>query len=181
MKATFKRTLINSAGEFEVTIATTDKVAVEAVNSLANDIIEVSIDKWHAKRSLNANSYFHVLVGKLAKYHNVSETEMKRSLVLDWGTAAILPNGDQFKVMMSREANILDFYPYAKWDMDGISEKGINVSCYILYKHTHELNRAEMARLINGAVSEALDAGIETMTPAEIKRLEDMWGKGDNE
>ena len=47
----------------------------------------------------------------------------------------------------------------------------------LLYKQTHTLNSAEMARLIAGAVQEASQLGIETLTPKELASLQEKWGK----
>ena len=44
-------------------------------------------------------------------------------------------------------------------------------NCYLVFKETHTLDSAEMARLIDGTVQEAQSLGIETLTPAELEIL----------
>ena len=125
---------------------------------------------WHReKRSLNANAYFHVLVGKIAKATHQSNTDVKRSLVFDYGTqlgVIALECG-----MHPEKAGV----EYAKPINEFVSPKGRLCTQYMIYKQTHTLDTAEMARLIDGAVSEAQQLGIETKTPAELDKIKSLW------
>lgn len=127
---------------------------------------------WHKeKRSLNANAYFHVLVGKIAYAVGESEEIIKQQLVTDYGTQAAviaLPCG-----VSPKSAGIL----YSRWLNDFVSPKGVKCAQHMLYKPTHTLDTTEMARLIDGAVSEAQQLGIETKTPEELDKIKALWGK----
>lgn len=48
-------------------------------------------------------------------------------------------------------------------------------SQYLLFKETHTLDTKEMSKLINGAVSEAQQLGIDTLTPKELEKMEENW------
>ena len=50
-----------------------------------------------------------------------------------------------------------------------------NAFWYRGYKGSHELNTAEMAKLIDGTVYECKEAGIETLTPNELERMKGLW------
>lgn len=125
---------------------------------------------WHReKRSLNANAYFHVLVGKIAESTRQSNMEIKRQLVFDYGTqlgVIALECG-----MQPEKAGV----EYAKPISEFVSPKGRLCTQYMIYKQTHTLDTAEMARLIDGAVSEAQQLGIETKTPAELDKIKSLW------
>lgn len=126
--------------------------------------------KWYReKRSLNANAYFHVLVGKIAKATRQSETEIKRQLVFDYGVqlGALVLESD----MSPEKAGV----EYARQINEFNSPKGKPCVQYMIYKQTHTLDTAEMARLIDGAVSEAQQLGIETKTPAELDKIKSLW------
>lgn len=129
---------------------------------------------WYKeKRSLNANSYFHVLVGKIAKALNTSEEDIKRTLVIDYGAqagSAVLPDD------VKPEALDIKYYRYTN---GVVSPKGVKCSQYIVYKVTHLLDTAEMARLIDGTVSEAQQLGIETKTPEELDKIKSLWTQGE--
>ena len=125
---------------------------------------------WHMeKRSLNANAYFHVLVGKIAKATQQSETEIKQQLVYDYGAqlGALVLESD----MLPAKAGV----EYAKPIKDITSPKGKPCVEYMVYKQTRKLDTAEMARLIDGAVSEAQQLGIETKTHAELDSIKSLW------
>lgn len=126
------------------------------------------------KRSLNANAYFHVLVGKIAKVTQQSETDVKRQLVLDYGAPAE-ECGEQIIAALPQTVDPEKYYPYPKWLNDFVSPKGKPYSQYLLYKKTSELDTAEMARLIDGTVAEAQALDIETKTPEELEKIKQLW------
>ena len=46
---------------------------------------------------------------------------------------------------------------------------------YRLMRGSHEYDTAEMAKLIDGTVSDAKELGIETMTPTQLKEMKERW------
>ena len=136
--------------------------------------LKVHFSWWKEKRSLNANSYFHVLVDKIAKAMQLGADEVKVKMVLEYGTAAT-EGGDQIIVALPKTASITTYYPYARWIGDFTAKNGKPYCQYILYKQTHTLDKAEMARLINGVVYEAKELDIETRTPEELAGLIENW------
>ncbi len=130
---------------------------------------------WHTeKRSLNANSYFHVLVDKIAKALNIGADEAKVKMVLEYGTIAT-EGGEQLIVALPKSAKVEAYYPYAKWIGDFVAKNGQKYSQYLFYKQTHTLDKAEMKRLIDGVIYEAKELGIETRTPDELASLIENW------
>ena len=117
------------------------------------------------KRSLDANAYFHVLCTKIAEKARLSMDEVKINLVVNYGTAL-------YQVEIPADADITHFWPYSRHigDHDGKSQ-------YLLYKQTHTLDSAEMARLINGAIDEAQQLDIQTATPQELAHMQALWDK----
>lgn len=137
---------------------------------------DCEIKRHREARSLDANSYFHLLVNKIAAKIGESNEDTKRRLVLDYGAIAEIDGGVKFAVQVPKGADIRQFYPYAKWYGE-IVDNGIIKDKFLLYKHTHALNSKEMARLIDGAVQEAQQLGIETRTPAQLAELKSLWGQ----
>lgn len=126
---------------------------------------EVVLKPFKEKRSLTANSYFHVLVNKLAAALRISNDECKKWLVSSYGTVAEA-NGYPVVITLPKGQNADDFYPYHSWIYgDATSDS------YQLYKQTHSLNTKEFARLLDGTISECKEQGIETLSPAELERL----------
>ena len=142
-------------------------------NALSGDLA-VEIKKWTKQRSLNANAYFHLLVNKIAEKLKVSDSEVKIRLNLEYGTPATDKNGNQVIVKLPKEVEVTQFYDYAKWIAD--KQEKVMTSYYIFYKQTHTLDSKEMARLIDGTISEAKELFIETITPEEKAKMMALWG-----
>lgn len=133
-------------------------------------ILSVEVKEYREQRSLDANAYFHVLVDKIAEKLRIGEEECKRSLVLDYGTVAADEKGLKVGFKALKGVPITQFFKYAK-AIGECEENGKTFVKYLIYKETHTLNKAEMARLIDGTVEEAKQLGIETKTPREIAEM----------
>lgn len=142
----------------------------------SKDGLRVEIDTWREKRSLDANAYFHLLVNKLAREMNISDTECKIALNLDYGSPAEDEFGNRIYIKLPKSVDTKDFYPYCKWIKNQTEENGYETSYYLLYKETHNLDTKEMSKLIDGVVYEAKRYGIETRTPEEIAKMKASWG-----
>lgn len=136
----------------------------------SNRELAVDVRPYREKRSLTANAYFHVLVGEIAERLSVSEQEAKRQLVLEYGAKLRDETGTVVGMKLPASVEVNDIYPYAR-QFDERVENGKRFYCYLLYKPTHTLNTQEMCRLIDGAVHEAKELGIETATPQELAKM----------
>lgn len=143
--------------------------AVRSCQETANKRLTAQFAWYKEKRSLNANAYFHVLASEIAKATQQSITEIKRQLVFDYGV--------QIGAISSELGNPPEKagVEYAKELNDFISPKGKPCVQYMVYKRTRDLDTSEMARLIDGAVTEAQQLGIETKTPEELDRIKALW------
>lgn len=152
------------------------QIVADARIGLANgkERLKVAFSWYHEKRSLNANSYFHVLVDKIAKAVGQSAEAIKNKMVLDYGTMAT-QGGDPIIAALPKDAEIEKYYPYAKWIGDFTAKNKMRYSQYVLYKQTHTLDKKEMAKLIDGVIQEAQDLGIETRTPDELASMIEKW------
>lgn len=136
--------------------------------------LDIDFDRHKEKRSLNANSYFHLLCDKLRQKLGISMAECKNHLIASYGQieyigeaqAIIKTNVPPEKM---REVEYLHTWPI-KVDAEG--------ACwYRVYRGSHTYDSAEMAKLIDGTVQECKAQGIETMTPMQIKIMVEMWGQ----
>lgn len=136
--------------------------------------LQVEIKQYRKRRSLDANAYFHVLVGKLAQALNIGEEEAKVNLVLDYGAVMTDAEGGKVGFKLPASVDVNSIYKYAKW-FDTRVEDGKEFHCYIVYEHTRNYSTKQMARLIDGAVYECQNLGIETASPAELESLKNSW------
>ena len=145
-----------------------------AVDKHKDGYVDLTIDKWSDKRSIQANAYFHVLVNEIAKATKSSMDDVKKTLVLQYGTYARGKDGKCAGVKVPKNTDIEQFYPYYRYIGD--DENGL--AMYLFYKRTRDLNKEEMSRLIEGTVSEAKALNIETMTPDELARMMNRYKEG---
>lgn len=158
------------------------RITLEVDGDFRNDFdqlkdfdVSVEIKKYREKRSKDANAYFHVLVNKIAEAQGLGNDEVKKSLVLEYGALAKDDEGYTVGFKLPASVNIDKIYPYAKI-FDVREENGRTFNCYLVYKHTHELDSKEMARLIDGTIYVAKDLGIETDTPEQLAKYKEGWG-----
>ena len=152
----------------------------EAVENLCQEVdpqaqYDIKIEKRRQKRSLDANAYMWVLIGHIAERQNLGSNEVYCQMVRDYGLYDVIP---------VRTENI-DFW------IDSWSERGIGWFCDDLgecrntkgyhnirsFYGTSVYNTKQMSTLIDGAIYEAKNLGIETMTPDELEQM--MEGEED--
>lgn len=137
--------------------------------------LTVTVKKYAKKRSLDANAYFHVLVNKIAAKVKSSDDEVKKNLVMSYGTLARDEDGNLIGATIPAGMSLDAFYPYTR-NYKTVMVNGKECNCYLFYKRTRDLDSKEMAHLIEGAIYEARNLGIETRTPEEIDSLINSWG-----
>ena len=135
---------------------------------------DVKIAKKKIKRSLDANAYLWVLIGKLGEKLHRSDKEIYREYIKDNGVFQIVPIRED---AIPRWKQIWEGKGMG-WVCDDIGAcRNIpgyhNMKCFF---GSSTYNTAEMARLIDAVVDDCKDQGIETLTPDEIARLKSSWG-----
>lgn len=139
---------------------------------------DIEPHKERKGRSLNANSYFHVLVQKLAQAQNppISLAKCKNMMIAAYGQPEYI-DGQQAIIKSNVPQEKIQEIEYLHTALVKISEEnGTECYFYRIYRGTHTYNNIEMQKLIEGVVQECKDAGIETATPAEIAKMIDVWG-----
>lgn len=140
---------------------------------------DIEPHKERKGRSLNANSYFHVLVQKLAQAQNppISLAKCKNMMIAAYGQPEYI-DGQQAIIKSNVPQEKMQEIEYLHTALVKISEEnGTECYFYRIYRGTHTYNNIEMQKLIEGVVQECKDAGIETATPAEIAKMIDVWGQ----
>lgn len=131
----------------------------------------VRIEKRRQKRSLDANAYAWVLIGKLAEKLRTSSVAVYRAIIKDCGTymmTQVLPEAAE------RFARVWESQGLG-WIAEeaGTSPKGNKyLRCFY---GSSVYDSAEMSRLIDGIITECREQGIDTLTPAEIEELKRTW------
>ena len=131
------------------------------------------VKEYRERRSLDANAYAWVLIGKLSAKLNIPPEEIYR--------AAIRDTGGNYEVMPVRD-DALERWK-AIWQSNGLGWICEEIGPSKLDGYTNVRNfygssaydKKQMSRLVEIIVQECKAQGIETMTPEELARLEENW------
>ena len=140
----------------------------EGYEALKDAVVEIMIKKWRAKRSKDANAYFHVLVNQIAMARGLSDDEVKRDLVTQYGAIAV-QDGYKVGFKLPASVDVETIYPYTRMYKQ-VEENGLLMNCYLVFKQTRYMDTKEMAHLIDGAIQVAQELGIDTDTPEQKAR-----------
>lgn len=142
-----------------------------------SDNLDIIAKIHREKRSLDANAYFHVLVGKLADALRISKPRCKNILIGRYGQPLILESGavatikSNIPVSEMLEQEIL----HCQCCGSKIEDSGLETVFYRVYRGSHTYDTKEMSILIDGTVQEAKDQGIETLPPEKLERMYNAW------
>lgn len=146
--------------------------------------LSVEIKRYRQKRSLDANSYYWVLVTKLSGAVGMSNSEVHNMMLRGYGQPEIyegkgvyltIPDTDEAR----KKADNATDYHVLPTSQVRTGDDGIVYRTYKLLRGSHTYNTAEMSRLIEGIISECKHAGIpdaEIATPDEKRLLKERYG-----
>jgi hypothetical protein len=136
-------------------------------------MLRIKMDKYREKRSNQANSYFHVLCGKIAEALTISKAKSKNILICKYGQPQLLQDGS---IMVYKTNAPVEFM----LEQESIHCTPIkfldNSTFYKVYRESHTYDTKEMSLLIDGTVADAKELGIETLTPTELAQMKERWG-----
>lgn len=133
----------------------------------------LTVKEHKQKRSLNANSYFWELCGKLAEKTHIPKTEIYRSYIKEiGGNSEIICIQDKalkhFREIWE-QGHIGRFTEICDSKLKGCT----NV---IVYYGSSDYDTGTMSRLIEMVVQDCIEQEIPTYNQAELQKLCDEWG-----
>lgn len=160
-------TIIASDGDFN---------AIHGLSQLSEEDIQkydLRIEKKRKKRSLDANAYAWHLINQLAEKLRSTSEEVYQECIRKYGfrTIVLVKNDLLEDVMSAFNSQGLGNYS----EVIGRSRNNKNGTNVQLYFGSSEYTTKQMARFIDGIISDCKEQGIETMTPEEIERLKVNW------
>lgn len=140
-------------------------------DELKEQELSIELKKYRKKRSLDSNSYQWILCTKIAEKLGTSKEEVQDLMIQRYSDFDKDEDGYITITMLDR-------IPVSKlgghWKLIGQNGK---FNSYMRLVGSSEMDSAQMARLLEGVVSEAKELGIETETPDEIERMKALWQK----
>lgn len=155
-------------GRLLVELSLRDATAAEQLGKFGNKEIVVEIKKPSKKRSIDSNSYLWVLLEKIAAVVKSDKDRVYLDMLERYGSFVPLVLRPNAVERMKREWRLVK--EIGEVNVDG--EMGVQILCFY---GSHGYDQREMNRLIEGVVTECHDLGIETMTDAEIKAMNERW------
>lgn len=142
-----------------------------------DDELKIKVARKKDSRSLDSNSYFHVLARKLSQVLGISETACKNHLISSYGQVEMFDDEAVIYKTNAPEEYMIEREEVHSKLVQIKEEKGRMIYFYRIYRGSHTYNTEEMAKLINGTVEECKAQGIETATPDELAHMEQLWGQ----
>ena len=162
------------SGDYEVTLIVPkeEQNSMEPLNELLNDekLKTCKIDHKKKRRSLNANSYAWLLITEIANKLRSSKEEIYLQMLKRYGQSSVVSIIDEAVPVFMKSVKYAE--EFGKGMTNGKEFTHIKV-----YMGSSEMDTKEMAILIDGIVSEAEGLGIPTITPTEVQKLKEQWGR----
>lgn len=134
--------------------------------------LTIKIGKFKKKRSLDANAYCFVLIGKLSEKTGVPKEEVYRKAIKEIG-------GNYDVVCVQDKAVESLCQAWRKnglgWQTDTMPSKIDGCTNVVLYYGSSSYDTSTMCRLIDNIVQDCKAVGIETKTPEELASLLGEW------
>lgn len=147
-------------------------LAQKLVDDVKDCYLSIDIKPWRDKRSIDANAYAWVLIGKIADTLTkmgspISKDEMYEQELRKYGQGGVIKlpaTGSPERILKS----------FRCWEQH---EKlyGENSCYYRVWVGSSHYNTEEMSIFIDGIVEDAKELGIETLPPAELERMLSAW------
>lgn len=134
---------------------------------------DVEIKEHREKRSLDANAYFWVLADRLAEKTRIPKTDIYRSYIREIGgnhEVVCVADSAVEKLRSGWEHNGLG------WQTDTMPSKLPGCARVVLYYGSSTYDTAQMSRLIDMAVQDCVEQGIETLPPDKLAGMMEEWG-----
>ena len=146
---------------------------INSLEELENaPLLDIEAKKHRNRRSLDANAYCWILLGKLSEKMNIKSVDIYKMEIKDIGVYEVLPIKDAAveKFVQAWQKNGIG------WICEIIGKSKIegytNVKAYY---GSSTYDTKEMSRLIDSIVYDCKMQGIETATPEELARLKEAW------
>lgn len=158
-------------GQYTITFTCNEPDVVKQNYDGIKDLekLDIKVVKHRKKRSLDANAYAWVLMGKLAHILGTSKDEVYKEMLRRYG---VLYEDEDGHITITAK-NTVDM-----GKIDGhwmkIKDNGKYIG-YAMIKGSSQYDTTEMSRFIDGVISECKEQNIETITPEELDHMKAVW------
>lgn len=146
--------------------------------------LTLEIKKYKAKRSLDANAYYWVLLTKLARVLGMTNAEAHNMMLCWYGQLELFNEKAVCMTIPDTEESEKKVKNSSEYHLRPTSQvregnDGVMYRTYKLLRGSSTYNTEEMARLISGLIEQCKEAGIpdaEIASPNEKRILKERYG-----
>ena len=166
MRARIKGLTISLDGGQELTLSLPGDWRQEYMK-LKDADVDVEVKKYREKRSLTQNAYAWVLISKISEsiMPALSKEQVYLMMLKRYGQGGFISVlSDQLELVKRK----LDYYE----EKGKAVKDGLEFTHLMVWVGSSKYDSHEMNLFISGIVEEAKDLGIETLTTAELEKME---------
>ena len=156
--------------------------ALNMVDALHDEKLSVKICKASNRRSIDANSYYWLLLNRLSTALKISRPHCHNLMLRRYGVLEefdgkvvylVLPDTEE----ASKKADEAEEYHIKPTSSVREGNDGIMYRTYLMLKGSHAYNKSEFKNLVNGLVDECRQMNIPTIRQEDIDSLLSQWGE----
>lgn len=140
----------------------------DSFDDLHEKDVDVTVKIYRRKRSLEANAYAWVLIGKIAEKKHIRKTEVYRNAIRDIGGVSEIITIKKSAFKRLQETWMKNGIG---WQVDEIKSTIPGWTNAILYYGSSSYTTAQMSDLISSLIQDAQSLGIETKSPEDIHSM----------
>lgn len=155
-------TIDYATGRAVISLEADDKAVLRWVEELNGKPLSIELKEWKDKRSLNQNDLWHKLLAQLADALGNSKARQKNIELFRYGQYDTI-NGRLVPFIVRDDLTDILFESEEYHLKPTDQTKDLNGDLYrvcLKVKGSHELNTAEMTRLIDGTIEDCKEVGI---------------------
>lgn len=168
-----------STKKFSLTLEINEKEFGESYDKLkACELLDIDLKKHREKRSLDSNNYAWLLMSKLAQHHRTTKEEIYHLMLERYSAPQFLP------IPLEQVSTIENVFRIVrkrgKSKPTTQSGKEVEIETCECYIGSSLFDTLQMSVFIEGIASECKEVKIDTMTPEEIKKMNESWERYKN-
>lgn len=163
------------SGKFQIIFELEQDISNQ-IEAIRDKTLRITAKQWRDKRSLDANAYYWVLIGKLSEALHISKPRAHNIMLRRYGQCMMIDGARAYIRIPDTEKAENEALEALEYHIRPTSEvvtgnNGANYRTYVMLMGSSQYDTAEMSHLIDGIVSECKELGIETLPPDELARM----------
>lgn len=151
-----------------------------ALDAIREKDLRLTVKEWREKRTLDANGYYWVLLGRLAEVLKLSRPRAHNLLLRWYGVDEVIDGQIAYIVLPNtpeaeKKALESETYHLRPLSETRTGKDGRSFRTWVMLKGSRDMDTKEFSRLLDGLVAECQNAGIETDTPEQIERMKYLY------